>query len=515
MPQPPAQLVWFKRDLRVHDHAPLWEAAQRGPTLPLYIVEPSRLQAADFDSAHWTFIQASLIELREELARLGQPLVVRIGDAVSVLAGLHQQRAIAHLWAHAESGAAASRERDQRVRAWAAAHAIPFDELPHNGVIRGLTGRAGWAEAWQAFMRRPLVPTPEALTPVEVMPGRIPDHTQLRLPRDRRTPAQTGGGRAGQTWLVSFLDERSGHYAMALSQLATAAADSSRLSPYLSYGNLSLRQVVQAVRQRRRTVARQTNDPAWVKGLQLFESRLYGRSHAMQLLESEPACETASLVRALDGLRVEHAGSNFLAAWQQGATGFPLVDACMRCLAATGWLNYRQRALLASLAAFDLWLPWREPAQHLARLFLDYEPGIHYPQIQWLWGTAGATMPAIIDPTAEARRLDPNGDFIRRWLPELAGVPLTYVHAPWLMPTAHQENAGCVIGRDYPAPLVEHAAAAQAARQRLSQALRQPEAIRQAQAILEQHGSRQPPRRQQTAHGSAPPIQLAFEWGDD
>lgn len=516
MPQPPVQLVWFKRDLRVHDHRPLWEAAQRGPVLPLYIVEPDRLFAADFDPAHWTFIQTSLLELRDNLARLGQPLVVRVGEAVSVLDSLHQQHPIAQLWAHEETGNGLARRRDQAVRAWSGDHNLPFTEIPPDGVVRGLATRPGWANEWERRMRAPLTLPPDALPPVGIAPGRIPDLVQLRLPKDRRLLAQPGGESAGEALLASFLAERSARYPLGLRDPASAAADCSRLSPHLSYGTLSLRRVVQATRQRRRAVSRQGDNPHWVAALKAFESRLAWRCHCMQQLEDEPAAEFHNFVPALDGLREGAFDRAAFDAWRQAETGFPLIDAAMRCLTATGWLDARLRQLVAEFAVYDLWLHWREPALHLARLFLDYEPGIHYPHMQRVAGTAGLIPLRLDDPTQQARQRDPQGAFIRRWLPELAGVPTPFVHAPGLMPLSVQTSAGCIIGRNYPAPIVDHAAAAQTALDRLTTAWRQPEARQQAQAALEKHGGSRPPvPRRSRPDTQRDSIQLEFDWGDE
>jgi deoxyribodipyrimidine photo-lyase len=176
--------------------------------------------------------------------------------------------------------------------------------------------------------------------------------------------------------------------------------------------------------------------------------------------------------------------------WQEGKTGYPMVDACMRAVRATGWLNFRMRAMVASFASYHLWLHWREPAVYLARHFLDFEPGIHFSQFQMQSGTTGINTIRIYSPAKQALEQDPKGVFIRRWVPELAGVPESWLSQPHLMPPEMQQRCGCVIGADYPAPIVDHQAAVAGARQRLGAARRRPNAAAEAKRVLGKHGSR-------------------------
>jgi deoxyribodipyrimidine photo-lyase len=196
------------------------------------------------------------------------------------------------------------------------------------------------------------------------------------------------------------------------------------------------------------------------------------------------------MLRAADGLREHEVSAERLAAWQSGHTGFPLVDACMRSLRATGWLTFRMRAMLVSFASYSLWLHWRPTGLFLARHFLDFEPGIHWSQLQMQSGTTGINTLRIYNPTKQAIEQDPRGIFIRRWVPELAGVPVAHVHMPWTMPHDAQFVAGCVIGRDYPAPLVDHAAAVREAKRRLAAVRNPSQAQAEAREVARRHGSR-------------------------
>ena len=210
----------------------------------------------------------------------------------------------------------------------------------------------------------------------------------------------------------------------------------------------------------------------------------------MQKLEDEPAIEWRNFARACDGLREDAFNDAYFAAWCDGRTGYPMVDACMRSLKATGWLNFRMRAMLVSFASYHLWLHWRPTGLFLARQFLDFEPGIHWSQMQMQSGTTGINTLRMYSPTKQAKDQDPQGLFIRRWVPELARVPLPYLAEPWKMPAELQRTAGCTLGADYPLPIVDEKQALRAAKDRLY-ALRQTAAARdEASAVQARHGSR-------------------------
>jgi len=385
---PLVHIVWFKRDLRVLDHGPLWLAAQQdGPVLPLYIAEPSFLRAENHDPAHWTFVMGCLRELRGRLAELGQPLVVRVGEALSVFQALSRQVPIGKIWAHEETTHLRGYARDRAVAGWAQEQGIPLVLTPQNGVVRGLKNRDTWEGLRAARMGAEQIAVPEGLRPTEIMViGRIPDHAQLRLRRDRRQ-VQVGGETAAHDLLYSFLTERGGEYIAQMSSPLTGEDACSRLSPPLAFGTLSVRTAVQAAEAQLRELKRMDGDERealggrWSQSLRAFVSRLAWRDHFMQKIEMQPDIETENLVRAFDGMRPDGShgrARDWLRAWERGETGYPMVDACMRYLNETGWLNFRMRAMLVSFGSHDLWLHWRGVAPPFGRGVFDFEPGVYY-----------------------------------------------------------------------------------------------------------------------------------------
>jgi deoxyribodipyrimidine photo-lyase len=200
--------------------------------------------------------------------------------------------------------------------------------------------------------------------------------------------------------------------------------------------------------------------------------------------------------RGFDGLREDEFDETRFQAWREGQTGYPMVDACMRALHQTGWINFRMRAMLVSFAAYHLWLHWRRPAVHLAKMFLDYEPGIHYSQFQMQSGVTGINTVRIYSPIKQATDQDPDGQFIRRYVPELEGVPAEKIAEPHKMTGMEQSMYGCVIGKDYPRPIVDHRSAYAEAKSRIYAAKRSPRVRQIAAEVYRKHGSRKQPMRQ-------------------
>lgn len=493
------QVVWFKRDLRVRDHRPLFEAARRGPVLGLYVYEPSLWQADDAHPGHLRFVNDSLDALADALSARGGRLLRCVGEVPAVLDRLHTALPFSTLWSHEETGNLLSYRRDQAVQRWCRDTAVAQVEMPHNGVVRRLDTRDGWAGRWAQRMGAPLVPAPRQLPGLEV-PATVRDTGRvepeaLGMVGHARPGQAPGGEDEGWNVMRSFLRERGVDYRAAMASPRTAWEGCSRVSPHLAWGTLSMRQVHQATTRRQQDVALARRrgaaiDPRWAKSLEAFQGRLRWHCHFMQRLEDAPGLERQNLHRGYDRLRPIEPDAALLAAWAEGRTGWPFVDACMRSLLHTGWLNFRMRAMLMSISSWTLWQPWRRPGLHLARCFTDYEPGIHWSQVQMQSGTVGINTPRMYNPTKQARDQDPDGAFIRQWVPEIGPVPDAFIHTPWEMPALTQRMCGVQIGRSYPAPVLDHAKAVRRAKALLTQVRRDPRVRTEAQRVFQRHGSR-------------------------
>ncbi|MEM6934251.1 MAG: FAD-binding domain-containing protein, partial [Pseudomonadota bacterium] len=370
--------------------------------------------------------------------------------------------------------------------AWCRTNAVPWHEVRNHGVQRRLKSRDGWAKNWDSFMAEPQS-CPPALRPLKIEPGSIPSAFDLGLAPDPCPGRQQGGRDAGLMELTSFLDTRGRTYRRAMSSPLEGAEACSRISPHLAWGTLSMREVAQATRARQAELKavplKGVTD--WRGSMRSFTGRLHWHCHFMQKLEDEPGIEFENFHRGYDGVRPSTVDRVRLSAWANGETGLPFVDACMRSLRATGWLNFRMRAMVMAVASYHLWLHWREPGLKLARLFTDYEPGIHWSQVQMQSGTTGINTVRIYNPVKQGHDQDPTGAFTRRWIPELAAIADEHLQEPW-----KAENAAAVLGKAYPWPIVDHLAAAKSAREQIWAVRRGHEFRAEASSIQIRHGSR-------------------------
>jgi deoxyribodipyrimidine photo-lyase len=476
------EVVWFKRDLRVEDHAAL--CAARGRALCLYVVEPDLWRGEDASPRQWRFTRAALCDLRARLAALGLPLVVRVGEAVAVLADLHARHGIAALHSHEETSNLWTYARDRAVGRFCRAHGIPWREQPQPGVIRRLESRDLWAGRVAAQMAQPPLAPPRGLLPVAEEPeGEIPDQPCAWNPEDGLITLQPAGREAALALLGSFLAGRGAEYRRGMSSPLTAGRVCSRLSPHLALGSLSLREAVRRVQaglEELEAMAPQAR-PIPAEAARSLLSRLHWRAHFMQKLESEPALEIRAAHPAAEAARRPTAPEDArLRAWAEGRTGWPFLDACMRALIAEGWITFRMRAMLQAVASHHLGLDWRASGLVLARRFTDYEPGIHWPQVQMQSAATGINTPRLYNPIKQGLDHDPEGRFIARWIPELAPLPPVLRHMPW-------KGAEGL----YPPPILDAAEAARAARARLAEQRAAPGFEAAARAVFARHGSRQ------------------------
>jgi len=452
-------ILWYRRDLRVHDH-PALRAALDGHdrVVPVFVLDDALLGGRYASAARTEFMLGCLRALGDALRERGSGLVVRHGrpeQEIPALAG--DAGAAAVYWTSDVSPYA--RARDRRVTD--ALGAAGVDARPSTGgycvdVGRPRT-RAGkpfrvfspFARAWSDAARRDVGRAPRRMPalPPGMRRGRVPSLSALGLSSDVRAPVCPPGEDAARQALARFLAGTVDDYARRNDE---PAGGTSVLSPYLRWGCLSARECEERARTRGGRGAQ-----AWVR-------QLCWRDFYAHLLLHHPESAVHELQERYRGA-LEWApdrGGRHLAAWQEGRTGFPLVDAGMRQLRETGWMHNRVRLVVASFLTKDLHLDWRAGEAWFARLLLDGEPAQNTGNWQWIASVGADPAPAfrrMYNPARHQERFDPDGAYVRRWVPELRDVPAERLSEPWTMSADEQAAAGCVIGRDYPEPIVDHA----------------------------------------------------------
>ncbi len=443
-------VVWFKRDLRLQDNEAIFNATKSDiPTLLLYVFEKSLENDSHYSPRHWNFIKQSLVDINKQLEQSNTQVLAVSSEVLQVFNILEETYKIETVYSHQETGLKITYERDKTFKRFCKNNQINWVENTNNGIFRAIRNRTNWVAKWEEYMNEPQCifdSKPENFLNTEAILEleKALDKTNLETVPD--AVFQKGGSTMARKYLQTFFDERYHNYNSHISKPLLARKSCSRLSPYIAWGNLSSRQVLQKAATFRLTCNNQ-------KQIDSFVSRLTWQAHFIQKFEMEEVMEFESVNKGFHSLK-KKLNENYIEAWKTGKTGFPLIDASMRCLNETGYLNFRMRAMLVSFFTHNLWQPWQEASQHLSQMFLDFEPGIHFPQLQMQAGETGINMLRIYNPIKNSYEHDPDGEFIKKWVPELRDLPRAFVHEPYKMTYLDQKFNDFEIGINYPKPIV-------------------------------------------------------------
>ncbi|MER3417209.1 MAG: deoxyribodipyrimidine photolyase [Gemmataceae bacterium] len=466
-------IVWFRQDLRLADNPALLAAVGHGgPVIAVYVWSPDEEGNWPPGAASKWWLHQSLAQLDRSLRRYRSRLVLRQGPALKVLRELVQEtRATAVYWNRRYEPAAMS--RDARVES----------ALRCDGIRVGIYNASLLFEPWTVSSpsgRPYCVFTPFwAACVVQAEPAR-PVEAPARLPAPRTWPASlaltdlaleptvdwAGGLRA--SWqpgevgaarqLECFIEEVLRHYPTIRDR--PDLVGTSRLSPHLHFGEISPRQVWHALRN----ALGAKKDGSYAKAVECYSRQLGWREFAYYLLYHFPHTADEPLKESFRRFpwRTE---ARWLRAWQRGRTGYPIVDAGMRQLWHTGWMHNRVRMVVASFLVKDLLISWREGAAWFWDTLVDADLANNTLGWQWAAGCGSDAVPyfRIFNPVRQGERFDPNGDYVRRWVPELARLPIRWLHRPWEAPASVLREAGIELGVTYPRPIVDHSLARQRA----------------------------------------------------
>jgi deoxyribodipyrimidine photo-lyase len=444
-------VVWLKRDLRLQDNEAISNALKSGKrTLIIYVFEHLLLNDVHYSERHFNFIKESIQDINKQLSAYNSKVLTVTSDISSTFNQLQEFYRIKTIYSHVETGLLVTYDRDKEFIRYCRNNFITWKESKNNGVERGIVNRDHWFENWETYMTSHL----EVFQPSEnqlLNISEIKHLEQLFSVTDLHTPEATkfqkGGTTTGWKYANSFFESRHKNYMSNISKPEASRSSCSRISPYIAWGNLSIRQVFQKAQQLKTKTSNH-------KHIGAFISRLRWQAHFIQKFEMEHTMENASVNKGYHKLK-KTLSISYQNAWKEGQTGFPLVDASMRCLIETGYVNFRMRAMLASFFTHILWQPWQFATTHLSQQFLDFEPGIHFPQLQMQAGETGINNLRIYNPTLNGLKHDPEALFIKKWVPELAHLDTPFIHEPYLMTVLEQGLYNFKLGEDYPLPIVD------------------------------------------------------------
>ncbi|WP_088323568.1 cryptochrome/deoxyribodipyrimidine photo-lyase family protein [Polaribacter tangerinus] len=475
-------VIWLKRDLRLQDNEAIFNALQtNNKVLFLYVFENSLIKDPHYSERHWNFIKQSIVDLNKELASFNTKILCVQTEVVTAFNQLLNNYKIHNVFSHQETGLLITFNRDKEFKRYTRNNEINWVENTNNGVLRGLLNREDWFDKWEDYMMASPIKNNLhkdkflSISEIENL-ERFFKVVSLETPLD--SPFQKGGSTLAWRYAKTFFENRHEKYMYHISKPALARESCSRLSPYIAWGNVSIRQIFQE--------AHKYKNEKNKRHLGAFVSRLRWQAHFIQKFEMEYTMENASVNKGFHKLK-KSISEEYQKAWKEGKTGFPLIDASMRCLAETGYVNFRMRAMLVSFFTHILWQPWQDASQHLSHLFLDFEPGIHFPQLQMNAGETGINALRIYNPVKNSLEHDEEATFIKKWCPELANLPLPFVHEPYLMTPLDEQFCNFKLGEDYPKPIVTLKKARKKASDTLWNMRNDKEVARESLRILKKH----------------------------
>ena len=472
-------LMWFRYDLRLDDNEAFYMASKSKECIPIFILDTGFLNLNTTSDFHLNFLKESLNQLSLNLKNYNTNLFFYKGETIKVLKMLIEKHSIKKIFSNRIFKNIFYKNLDINIQEFLKSINVDWVQTNQFGIQLDNRVRGMWSKNWNDFISKPL-----SKNPLKTNFIRTEYNSLSNFLKTSKNEIQVGGENIALSLLNSFLNKRHINYSKKMSSPLTAEESCSRLSPHIAFGTISIKRIITNLNR-----VLQGSTAIDKRSLYAFKKRLAWHCHFIQKLYDEPKIEFSNLHPSYNGLRENEFNEEYFNRWKDGLTGFPFLDACMRYLNNKGWLNFRMRAMVVSFASYQLWLDWRVTSKYLARVFTDYEPGIHYSQIQMQSGTTGINSIRIYNVVKQSYDQDPKGVFIKKWVPELEKLPTYLVHEPWRINYLEENEYNFFLEKNYMKPIVDNQKKTKEAKDKIWKIKRSPESKKISINIVNRHAS--------------------------